>query len=93
MPRYVRINTLRASVEDVLEQLKQAGFNFVENVTIQKQKAFNETVQSMQKNEFFFDIHIDKLLVFHPQADLHNSDLVKNMTLILQDKVISLTYF
>jgi putative methyltransferase len=94
LPRYVRINTLKVSVEAVLEQLKQDGFNFIENATIKKQKAFNAAVQNMQKHDFFFDIHVDNLLVFHPQVvDLHKLELVKDLTLVLQDKASCLPAF
>lgn len=92
LPRYVRINTLRSSVENVLEKLEEAGFNFVDNAEIKNQEMFNEAVQSLENKDFFFDIHVDKLLVFHPRADLHKLSLVKDKSLILQDKV-SFKYF
>lgn len=92
IPRYARINTLRATVEDVLEQLKKDGFVLIEDVR-KKQKAFNEAVQKMQNNDFFFDIHVENLLVFHPKIDLHDYELVENMSLILQDKVGTLMNF
>jgi len=93
LPRYVRINTLRSSVDTVLKTLKDAGFNLVENAQITDQEMFNEAVQNLRLKDFFFDIHVDKLLVFHPRADLHKLSLVKDKSLILQDKASCLPAF
>lgn len=87
VPRYVRVNTLKISVDDALEKLQKAEFNYIDNSEIKSQEMFNETVQNLQQWDFFVDIHVPELLVFHPRVDLHNLDLIKEKALIMQDKV------
>lgn len=87
LPRYARINTLKSSVNEILTLLEQGGFNLLDNSDITSQKKFNAAIQGLDKKAFFFDINVENLLVFHPSADLHDLDCVKNKELILQDKV------
>ncbi|KAI6226184.1 SAM-MT-RSMB-NOP domain-containing protein [Aphelenchoides fujianensis] len=71
LPRYCRVNTLKASVEEVVEKLEGFGFRLVA-AEIRGPKAFRAAVGRMESMDFLVDRHVPELLVFHPRKDLHD---------------------
>lgn len=73
-PRHARVNTLKADVQQVLQQLRGAGSTGKHN--------------SSAGVHGGYDVHVDELLpdllVFPPGTDLHDHPLVEQGVLILQ---------
>lgn len=49
--------------------------------------SFKEVCQNLDENQFLRDFHLDDLLVFPAHTDFHDSRLVQDSRVILQDKV------
>ncbi|XP_041859360.1 probable 28S rRNA (cytosine-C(5))-methyltransferase [Melanotaenia boesemani] len=79
LPRYVRVNTLKTTVEDVVDYFKRDGFSY-------QGQALRLDDLSMKKKDFVGDLHLPELLVFSPKADFHDHFLYKAGHIILQDK-------
>lgn len=80
-PRYVRVNTLRSSVSDVVDRLKTD--------LAAKSDEGTEGGDSPQTASVYADAHVPDLLVLPPSASswLHqNHELVKDGKIVLQDK-------
>lgn len=76
--RFARVNTLKASQNSVMRKFVKLEFT---------QSSLEEVLEaSKSDNVFHKDQHIKNLLVFPSGFDLHDSDLVKDGLLILQDK-------
>ncbi|XP_028398087.1 probable 28S rRNA (cytosine-C(5))-methyltransferase [Dendronephthya gigantea] len=80
IPRYVRVNTIKTSIDDVVTWFSQNGFSFAGS----NKDEFDSA--QMAKQSFSVDEHISNLLVFPSGTDLHNNDLYKEGKIILQDK-------
>lgn len=77
-PRYIRVNTLRESVADVVEKLRTASRN----------QSIN-TNEGSEAPLVYVDAHVPDLLVLPPNASSwlhHDCDYVKNGMIVLQDK-------
>ncbi|XP_040009851.1 probable 28S rRNA (cytosine-C(5))-methyltransferase [Xiphias gladius] len=79
LPRYVRVNTLKTTVEDAVDYLKRDGFSY------QGQASRLDDLTLKGKN-FLRDLHLPELLVFSPKTDFHDHFLYKAGHIILQDK-------
>lgn len=79
LPRYVRVNTLKTTVEDVVEYLRRDGFCY-------QGQAFKLDDLTLRKKDFVRDCHLPELLVFPPKTDFHDHFLYKAGHIILQDK-------
>ncbi|XP_047196326.1 probable 28S rRNA (cytosine-C(5))-methyltransferase isoform X3 [Hippoglossus stenolepis] len=79
LPRYVRVNTLKTTVEDVGVYLKRDGFTFQGNASRLEDLTLKE-------NHFVRDMHLPELLVLAPKTDFHDHFLYKGGHIILQDK-------
>lgn len=86
LPRYVRVNTLKTSVEDAVDYLKRDGFSYLG----QASKLEDLT---LAKRNFVRDMHLPELLVFPPKTDFHDHFLYKAGHIILQDKASCLPAF
>lgn len=75
-PRWVRINTLRTTLEDQLETTF-VGFERVGSV---------EAVRKRGIKKLFIDANIPNLVAISPSADLSKSDAYKSGAIIFQDK-------
>ncbi|VDB84724.1 unnamed protein product [Peniophora sp. CBMAI 1063] len=73
IPRYVRINTLKWSLEEALRTLESQGFK-------------PGSAQDLQPREYAKDEHIPNLLLFHPQTTFQDDAAYTAGKLILQDK-------
>lgn len=79
LPRYVRVNTLKTTVEDVVDYLKRDGFSYLG-------KASRLEDLSLKDRYFLSDLHLPELLVFSPKTDFHDHFLYKAGHIVLQDK-------
>lgn len=80
LPRYVRVNTLKTTVEDVIDYLKREGFSY------HGQAYRFEDLTSLKGKTFAGDLHLSDLLVFSAKTDFHDHYLYKAGHIILQDK-------
>ena len=76
LPRYIRVNTLVASLPKVLASLKSSGYESVDQVS-----------PDISQKCVSVDPDVEQLLVLPPNTDLHANSLVKDGSIILQDKV------
>ncbi|KAI5710418.1 hypothetical protein M8J75_008507 [Diaphorina citri] len=88
--RYVRVNTLMISTEDLMEKLVNDGF-----VQLPNANSYNEFLNTIaeytgrnQVDEEYFiqDFHLNDVLVFLQSTQFHNYAPYKNGSLFLQDK-------
>uniref|UniRef100_A0A7E4V855 SAM_MT_RSMB_NOP domain-containing protein n=1 Tax=Panagrellus redivivus TaxID=6233 RepID=A0A7E4V855_PANRE len=89
IPRYVRVNTLVVSVDEVLENLQIDGWK----VKTCNASNFATTFKSLGKRDVLRDPHVDDLLVFPTKTDLHAHPLVASGGFVLQDKASCLPAF
>ncbi|XP_070538415.1 28S rRNA (cytosine-C(5))-methyltransferase-like [Ptychodera flava] len=98
LPRYVRVNLLKTSVDDVIQQFKAQGFTLTlsREVADEKVKRLSNSkmisdlavslIESLKPKQFMVDIHLFDVLIFPPKTDLHDHVLYSNGHIILQDK-------
>lgn len=87
IPRYVRVNTLKTSLEDVIDYLKREGFSY------QGTPGRLEDLDRLSGKMFLCDLHLKDLLVFSGKTDFHDHFLYKAGHIILQDKASCLPAF
>ncbi|KAL2094639.1 hypothetical protein ACEWY4_009358 [Coilia grayii] len=87
LPRYVRVNTLKTTLEDVIDYLKREGFSY------QGHANGIQDLSGLSKNAFICDLHLPNLLVFSEKTDFHDHYLYKAGHIILQDKASCLPAF
>ncbi|NXI56134.1 NSUN5 methyltransferase, partial [Chloroceryle aenea] len=80
VPRYVRVNTLKTCVEDVIDFFKRQGYSYLGKA------ASVEELKALSGKKFLLDLHLPELLVFPPQTDFHDNLLYTSGHIILQDK-------
>lgn len=79
LPRYVRVNTLKTTVEDAVDYMKRDGFTYLG-------QACRLEDFTLKEKEFVMDMHLPEVLVFSPKTDFHDHFLYKAGHIILQDK-------
>ncbi|KAK3860039.1 hypothetical protein Pcinc_033889 [Petrolisthes cinctipes] len=93
-PRYVRINTLVATADDVHNQLAEKGWILYsykkESVTYDD---YLDLVENLEGSTYMEDYHIPELLVFPPNTPFWNSELYKENAIVLMDKASCLPVF
>ncbi|XP_051539557.1 probable 28S rRNA (cytosine-C(5))-methyltransferase [Myxocyprinus asiaticus] len=87
IPRYVRVNTLKTTLDDVIDYLKREGF------TYQGTANRLQDLDHLSGKTFLCDLHLKDLLAFSPKTDFHNHFLYKAGHIILQDKASCLPAF
>lgn len=87
VPRYVRVNTLISSVEKVSSRLIEDGWTQLSFKKETGYEGFIEKVKNLSENEFILDFHLDFLMVFPSSAQFHEHDLLRNGSILLQEKV------
>lgn len=87
IPRYVRVNTLKTTLEDVIDYLKREGFSY------QGTPGRLEDLDRLSGKMFLCDLHLKDLLVFSGKTDFHDHFLYKAGHIILQDKASCLPAF
>ncbi|XP_056295492.1 putative methyltransferase NSUN7 isoform X2 [Pseudoliparis swirei] len=80
LPLYTWVNTLKSSLDEVQSVLKSAGFSQV------------NSIGQLEGQTFCQDSHCGDILVFPAQlkAQLNTTELLRDHTLIIQDKICSL---
>ena len=91
--RYVRVNTLKTSMEEVVENLSSIGFKevqpdvFWDMLEVLKRGSHSGQPSYHHHHQWFTrDYHVPNLLVFSVHAKLQETDLYEQGHLILQDK-------
>ncbi|XP_076129569.1 28S rRNA (cytosine-C(5))-methyltransferase [Alosa pseudoharengus] len=87
LPRYVRVNTLKTTVDDVIDYMKREGFSY------QGHANGIQDLCRLSDKSFITDLHLPNLLVFSAKTDFHDHFLYKAGHVILQDKASCLPAF
>ncbi|NWR81017.1 NSUN5 methyltransferase, partial [Centropus unirufus] len=87
VPRYVRVNTLKTCVDDVVDFFKRQGYSYLGKATSM------QDLRGLAGKKFLLDLHLPELLVFPPQTDFHDNLLYTSGHIILQDKASCLPAF
>ena len=86
-PRYARVNTLCNSQHRVSRALREEGWlEVMYDKSVTSSGEFLELVSSLSHGQYLVDLHIPNLLVFPPKTPLYEHELVKDGSLVLQDK-------
>lgn len=91
-PRYVRVNTVKKSLDTLLHELSEDGW---------KQLAYDRTdlssfisvVKNLEEDQFVLDIHVPNLLVFAASTNFTESSAYNRGEIVLQDKASCLPAF
>lgn len=86
LPRYVRVNTLKTTVDDAVDYLKRDGFSYLG-------QASRLDDVSLKGKDFVRDLHLPEVLAFSPKTDFHDHFLYKAGHVVLQDKASCLPAF
>lgn len=89
-PRYVRVNTLKASLAQVLSKLEADGMTRVKK---SDSESVSLAAQTLGVNEFITDDIVDNLLVFPPKTSFFEHPLYKDGTLLLQVRNLLVNLF
>ncbi|XP_063299827.1 28S rRNA (cytosine-C(5))-methyltransferase [Pelobates fuscus] len=83
MPRYVRVNTLKTSTNEIITYFKRQDYTY-----LGKARRIEELSELGQRKgkKFLQDLHVPDLLAFPPDTDFHKDALYLAGHLILQDK-------
>ncbi|XP_068010588.1 28S rRNA (cytosine-C(5))-methyltransferase isoform X1 [Melanerpes formicivorus] len=87
VPRYVRVNTLKTCVDDVIDFFKRQGYSYLGKA------GSVEELRALSGKKFVLDLHLPELLVFPAQTDFHDNFLYTSGHVILQDKASCLPAF
>ena len=86
MPRYVRVNELLTSMQEMISYLKEFGYACVRADT-----SSDNTYKALEPMTFCLDPSIPTLLVFPPSTSFHGDPQVDAGALVLQDRSSCLT--
>ncbi|XP_071144620.1 28S rRNA (cytosine-C(5))-methyltransferase-like isoform X2 [Mytilus edulis] len=84
LPRYVRVNLIKTTVEAVISALESEWEYVVSPAT--NMKRFRKAIKEFEKHHFTRDLHLPDVLVFPPGTDFHDHELMLKGEIILQDK-------
>ena len=86
-PRYARVNTLCNSQHRVARALREEGWlEVMYDRSVTSGQDFLNLVSGLGHNQYLVDLHIPALLVFPPKTPLYEHELIKDGSLVLQDK-------
>ncbi|KAI8342918.1 S-adenosyl-L-methionine-dependent methyltransferase [Chlamydoabsidia padenii] len=77
IPRYVRVNEHKSTVQDMIKCFQNEGYTFVDTP---------EDLRTLGLKSFCKDAHLNDVLVFPPKTDLHIHPKYVAGDIILQDK-------
>ncbi|KAK3931129.1 28S rRNA (cytosine-C(5))-methyltransferase [Frankliniella fusca] len=97
-PRFVRINTLKSTEDEVINSFIQEGWHIqtLGNKRIPEDEKYNnflQIVSSLSEREFIKDIHIPNLLIFPGNMEFYNLELYHTGSILLQDKASCMSAF
>ena len=81
VPRYVRVNTIKTTTEQVVKH-----FTDVDSFTLLDYAQFTQQTGARGNKVFCMDAHIADLLLLPHGTDLHEHALLKSGSIVLQDK-------
>ncbi|CAG2060626.1 unnamed protein product, partial [Timema podura] len=84
IPRYVRVNTLIRSIEDVIEIFQAEGWQL--EVTPDSYQAFLQSVSNLPEDHFIQDLHMKELLIFPKRTEFFYHHLYQDGSIFLQNK-------
>lgn len=87
IPRYVRVNSLKSSVEEAINAFRDEGWTFIRYTEKDNYEGFLEKVSALGEGEFMVDLHIKDLLIFPPKTEFFKHNAYKEGLIMLQDKV------
>jgi putative methyltransferase len=82
LPRYVRVNTIKVSVDDAIKHFEMRGWKLAGA----KSGAVEQNLLNPPKGVMVLDKQVPNLLVFPAGISLHNDSLVDSGGVILQDR-------
>ncbi|XP_023322278.1 probable 28S rRNA (cytosine-C(5))-methyltransferase isoform X2 [Eurytemora carolleeae] len=86
-PKYARVNSLCNSLHRVARDLREDGWL---EVMYDKKKTtyarYLDMVAELDESNYLVDYHLENVLVFPPKSQLYDHNLVKDGSLLLQDK-------
>ncbi|XP_041377774.1 28S rRNA (cytosine-C(5))-methyltransferase-like [Gigantopelta aegis] len=77
LPRYVRVNLLNTTVQDVLATFEAEEW---------KQNTSCSNISKLKEDEFMVDPVLPDVLIFPPRTELHDHDLYHSGSIVLQDR-------
>lgn len=92
-PKYVRINTLKASEQEVVDFFVQDGWKEVSTNDTKNYDEFLSKVASLSDGEFIRDMHIPNLLIFPENLKFYDLQYYQDNYFILQDKASCMSAF
>ncbi|QQP35232.1 Putative methyltransferase NSUN5like, partial [Caligus rogercresseyi] len=79
------------SAEAAVEHFVEVdGLKYLEIPSDISYEEFLSKVKRLRPNEFMCDLHVDNLLIFHPNTAFYSHELYLNGSIILQDKASTL---
>ncbi|KAI9152566.1 hypothetical protein H9P43_009358 [Blastocladiella emersonii ATCC 22665] len=91
LPRYVRVNTLRTTVDAVVQHF--TALHAAHSPGACQYGGVLDNWHALQKGHFYRDPHLPELLVFPAGTDFHLDPLYKAGEIILQDKASAFPAF
>ncbi|KAH1009591.1 hypothetical protein HUJ04_001923 [Dendroctonus ponderosae] len=85
-PRYIRINTLKTSVNEALELFQDEGWILLPKPENCSYSTYLQQVSSLEDGYFLRDYHVPDMLVFPTGTEFHNHPGYKKGVILLQDK-------
>jgi len=86
-PRYARVNSLCNSVVRVGRELREEGWlEIMYDKFSVNYNQYLDMVAKLKENQYLLDYHLEDLLVFPPKTQMYDHRLVKDGSLLLQDK-------
>ncbi|KAK0076866.1 hypothetical protein PV325_004752 [Microctonus aethiopoides] len=83
-PRYVRINTLKITVDEAINNFYNEGYTLLPQS--KNYKEFLAKLQELTEFTYIQDFHISELFAFAPGTQFHNYDGYISGAIVLQDK-------
>ncbi|CAG9532576.1 unnamed protein product [Cercopithifilaria johnstoni] len=90
-PRYARVNTLKWSFDEALQALQDEGWSISSLEPQEGDDWYKTAVGSMLEDQIYIDCHVNELLLFPANTDLHKHWMVTDGYLLLQDKASCLS--
>ncbi|XP_068757883.1 28S rRNA (cytosine-C(5))-methyltransferase-like [Montipora capricornis] len=83
IPRYVRVNAIKTSMEHVIQHFKENGYEQANQTNV---ASFVMQSKATHTKQFMCDDHFSDVMVFPSGTDLHDHPLYVNGEILLQDK-------